>query len=170
MVRTKLIIEDSYERLLKSLSVDVPVNVPKKVGKSRKKPNKSKSSLHQVYLDYCKKNNLNPGNPVHAYYYTKYILEGRFELLEKNIKGDAEISYWYARDVIKGRFKLGEKAIASDIRCAYLYALNILEGRFKLGEKVIASDREFASLYTRDILKPLGLKFDDNGKVVDRKL
>lgn len=84
----------------------------------------------------------------HSYYYSNYILNGRFELGEAAISTNPSFSYWYAQFVLKGRFILGETAICTSKYYTVEYAKNIVEGRFPLGEEIILTSA-YAYAYIR---------------------
>lgn len=60
---------------------------------------------------------------------------------------------YYAKYVIKGRFELGESIIATDDYCAFNYAFDVLKSPFPLGEKAITKSKYYSYLYTHFVLK-----------------
>jgi hypothetical protein len=92
-------------------------------------------------------------DPVIAYKYSKYILNGPFPKGEESIAKDPEMSYNYARYTLNGPFPKGEDGIAKDSLLAYRYSRYVLKGRFPKGEDAIAQDPELAYDYATEILK-----------------
>jgi hypothetical protein len=92
-------------------------------------------------------------DPVIAYEYSRYILNGPFPKGEESIAKDPETSYNYARYSLNGPFPKGEDGIAKDSLLAYRYSRYVLKGRFPKGEDAIAQDPELAYDYATKILK-----------------
>jgi hypothetical protein len=73
--------------------------------------------------------------------YAAFVIEGRrWPEGEAAIAKDTEYAYWYAKYVIEGRFPEGEAAIAKDTEYVYLYAEDVIKGRWPEGEAAIAKD------------------------------
>ena len=83
--------------------------------------------------------------PKEAYYISKNN-PSKFNMnkdyYESIIATDACRSYMYSRYVLEGRFELGEKVIATHHGYSSTYAKNILKGRFELGEYIMF-DRKY---------------------------
>ena len=82
-----------------------------------------------------------------AYYYSRNVLCGRFELGEPVIAKYPYYSICYARDVLKCRFELAEPIIATHSYFSYWYADEVVKGRFELGENAISSDTNIKNKY-----------------------
>ena len=78
---------------------------------------------------------------------------------------DPEFAYYYAKYVIEGRFPAGEKAMASHPFFAYYYAEEFIGDRWPEGEKAIARH----SGYARDYAKDFNLRFDPKTKTFSEK-
>ena len=86
-------------------------------------------------------------DPYWAYFYARYVLNGRFPEGEEAIAKDPQWAYRYAGYVIYGRFPEGEEAIATSPYFAYLYAKDVIRGRFPEGEEAIATDPYWTKEY-----------------------
>jgi len=62
------------------------------------------------------------------------------EEAEDTTTQDAEMAYYYARYVIDGRWPEAEAAISQDAKQANNYAQHVIKGRFPEAEAAIASD------------------------------
>ena len=65
----------------------------------------------------------------------------------KKEQTDPYWAYFYARYVLNGRFPEGEEAIATSPYFAYLYAKDVIRGRFPEGEEAIATDPYWTKEY-----------------------
>ena len=62
-------------------------------------------------------------------------------------------AYWYTRFVIKGRWVEGEEIIKTDPEWAYCYAHDVIKGRWPEGEEIIKTSPEYSYYYARDVIK-----------------
>ena len=72
--------------------------------------------------------------------------------LEKYGK-DPESAYYYTGYMIKGRWPEAEDVIKKDTCYAYLYALNVIKGRWPEAEEYIKKDPYYAYGYAYEVIK-----------------
>ena len=92
-----------------------------------------------------------------AFFYTEYILGGRFEAGEKIISTDPHWSWCYA-NLLGERWEMGEKAIATDASSSVFYAYYVLRGRFELGEEAINKNPKCKENYEKSVLNDKNVK------------
>ena len=91
-------------------------------------------------------------DPLWAYFYAKYIIEGRWTEGEEIIK-TSKYSCDYAKNVIKDRWIEAEEYIKKDPESAYYYARDIIKDRWIEAEEIIKKDSPHAHYYAKNIIK-----------------
>lgn len=65
------------------------------------------------------------------------------------IASNTQTAYYFARYVVDGKWAQGERAISRDSRTAFYYALVCLDARFELGEFMIDQNLQYKHRYSR---------------------